>query len=178
MGGLISKLMSLFFEKHIEVCLVGLENAGKSTFCNQMAFGPNDIEEPPTVGLNVRIMKKEGVQFKVWDIGGQRQYRSEWPRYTRGCDVIIFLVDAADVERLDDARHELHKLLDDRELAGMPLLVLANKIDLPTCVPEDELIRALNLDYISENAWMVVPLSAKNGTNIDKAVKYLLKYAR
>ena len=31
--------------------------------------GPNDIKEPPTVGLNVKIMKRNGVTCKVWDIG-------------------------------------------------------------------------------------------------------------
>jgi GTPase SAR1 family protein len=31
------------------------------------------------------------------DIGGQRQYRMEWGRYARGCDVIMFVVDTYDV---------------------------------------------------------------------------------
>ena len=42
----------------------------------------------------MKMVKKGGVQMKCWDIGGQAQYRSEWGRYTRGCDVIIYVVDA------------------------------------------------------------------------------------
>jgi hypothetical protein len=44
---------------------------------------------------------------------------------------IIFVVDAADASRFDEARQELHKLLSEPRLRGVPLLVLANKMDLP-----------------------------------------------
>ena len=36
---------------------------------------------------------------------------------------------------------ELHRLLEDRELASTPLLVLANKIDLQPHISEPDLIR-------------------------------------
>lgn len=38
--------------------------------------------------------------MKCWDIGGQAQYRSEWGRYTRGCDVIVYVVDAHAEEKV------------------------------------------------------------------------------
>ena len=44
---------------------------------------------------------------------------------------IIFVVDAADASRFDEARQELHKPLSEPRLRGVPLLVLANKMDLP-----------------------------------------------
>ena len=67
--------------------------SGKTTLLNVMAMG-HPVETCPTIGLNVKLVKKGGVQMKCWDIGGQAQYRSEWGRYTRGCDVIIYVVDA------------------------------------------------------------------------------------
>ena len=39
------------------------------------------------------------VRLQAWDLGGSAQFRSEWGRYTRGCDVILFLVDTNDVSR-------------------------------------------------------------------------------
>jgi Arf/Sar family protein len=125
-------------------------------------------------GLNVKIMKKEGVTFKVWDIGGQVQYREEWPRYARGCDVIAFVVDTQKPELVPSAKKELHQLLEARELQKVPLLILANKIDLGQKITEQELIRALNLDYISDNSWLVIPISAKTGANIDQALEFLI----
>jgi hypothetical protein len=73
---------------------------------------------------------------------------------------------------------ELHTLLEDHDLCKLPLLVLANKIDLGPKISEQELIKGLNLDYITESAWLVVPISAKVGTHVDQALQFLLKQSQ
>jgi ADP-ribosylation factor-like protein 8 len=60
------------------------------------------------------MVKRGGITMKCWDLGGQSQYRAEWGRYTRGCNVIIFVVDANAMGILPDAKIELHRLLEDR----------------------------------------------------------------
>eukprot|EP00940_MAST-03C_sp_MAST-3C-sp2_P001912 g1912.t1 len=132
------------------------------------------LETVPTIGLNVKLVKKGGVTMKCWDIGGQEMYRKEWGRYTKGCDVIIFVVDAHDFDKIQTARKELHRLLEIRELATIPVLVLANKIDLKPHIGEDDLIRELNLDYVVDNPWLVIPCSALKSANIDKVVDWLV----
>ena len=72
------------------------------------------VQTAPTIGLNVKMIKRGGVQMKCWDLGGQSQYRSEWGRYTRGCNVIVFVVDTSDMSKLPTAKTELHQLLEDR----------------------------------------------------------------
>lgn len=129
MGNVFRRLVTLFYSKKLEVVLVGLENSGKSTLLSVISDGA-PVETAPTIGLNVRMVKKGGVQMKCWDLGGQSQYRAEWGRYTRGCNCIIFVVDANATQLFGDARAELHRLLEDRELAKTPILVVANKIDL------------------------------------------------
>ena len=57
-------------------------------------------------------------------------FRREWCRYCESCNVIIFMVDASKEETLNLARRELHLLLENEPLKGIPILVLANKIDL------------------------------------------------
>jgi GTPase SAR1 family protein len=116
MGAVLDKLRDVFFSSKMEIVLVGLENSGKTTFVNYLNVGRH-LEEAPTVGMNVKVMKKGGVTLKVWDIGGQKQYRSEWARYTRGCNVIAFVVDTQTPQTLHIAKKELHQLLEDRELA-------------------------------------------------------------
>jgi hypothetical protein len=68
MGNLFQKLLSSFYTKNLEVVLVGLENAGKTTFVNVMSMG-GAVETAPTIGLNVKIVKKGNVKMKCWDIG-------------------------------------------------------------------------------------------------------------
>ena len=63
----------------------------------------------------------------------------------------------------------------DRELATTPLLVIANKIDLDPHISEPDLIRELNLDYITENPWIVIPVSALKVINIDQVLSWLIK---
>jgi len=40
-------------------------------------------------------------------------------------------VDSADRDRIDEARQELHKIVNDREMREVIILVFANKQDLP-----------------------------------------------
>ena len=64
MGSLFDKLKSLFSTSQIEVCMVGLENSGKTTLLNQLSLGDPKFTVP-TVGLNVKTVKKSGVSMKV-----------------------------------------------------------------------------------------------------------------
>jgi ADP-ribosylation factor-like protein 8 len=87
-----------------------------------------------------------------------------WERYCRGVNAIVFMVDAADEEKLDAARVELlqvnsyffdfnkfrnvviivhFQLLDKSQLESIPVLVLGNKKDLPNALDERELIERM-----------------------------------
>jgi ADP-ribosylation factor-like protein 8 len=135
------------------------------------------VETAPTIGLNVRTVKRGGVNMKCWDLGGQAQYRQEWGRYTRGCDCILFIVDTNAIHLFPDAKQELHRLLEDRELATTPILIVANKIDLEPHATEETLIKELNLDYIVDNPWMVAPCSALKTVNVNEVLQWLIKQA-
>ena len=60
MGFVISKIYDKFFTKKLELCLLGLENTGKTTFVDTMMGKPK--KSLPTIGLNVKQVKK--CQFK------------------------------------------------------------------------------------------------------------------
>ncbi len=46
----------------------------------------------------------------------------------RGVNAIVYMVDAADSDKIEAARNELHNLLEKPQLAGIPVLVLGNEI--------------------------------------------------
>lgn len=48
-----------------------------------------------------------------------------------GTQGLIFVVDSSDTARLGEARLELHKIINDREMKDALLLVFANKQDTP-----------------------------------------------
>ena len=57
----------------------------------------------------------------------------------------MFIVDAVDRPRFTEAKDELHGLLELPELAGVPVLVLLNKIDIPSAASEAEMRAVLEL---------------------------------
>lgn len=104
----------------------------------------------------MRKVSKGRVTLKVWDIGGQPRFRSMWERYCRGVNAIVYVsslvlrsnvsryvVDAADHAKLETAKVELKSLLEKPMLAGIPVLVLGNKNDLPNALSAEQLIEKL-----------------------------------
>ena len=87
MFAMINKLLewfkSLFWKEEMELTLVGLQHAGKTTFVNVIASGNFNEDMIPTVGFNMRKITKGNVTIKLWDIGGQPRFRSMWERYCR-----------------------------------------------------------------------------------------------
>ena len=65
------------------------------------------------------------------DVGGQDKIRPLWRHYYTGTQGLIFVVDCADRDRIDEARQELHRIINDREMRDAIILIFANKQDLP-----------------------------------------------
>lgn len=84
----------------------------------------------PTVGFNVETVTYKNVKFNVWDVGGQDKIRPLWRHYYTGTQGLIFVVDCADRDRIDEARQELHRIINDREMRDAIILIFANKQDL------------------------------------------------
>jgi ADP-ribosylation factor-like protein 1 len=64
--------------------------------------------------------------------------RPYWRCYYQDTNAVVYVIDSADRERLDVARQELELMLQEEELRGAPVLVLANKQDLPNAMNEQE----------------------------------------
>jgi ADP-ribosylation factor-like protein 8 len=87
-------------------------------------------------------------------------------------------VDSADKEALPVAKEELHDLLKKPALEGIPLLVLGNKSDLPDKLSVDELIEALELKSVSHREVSCYGISAKEETNLDAVLQWLIAKAK
>ncbi|KAL0332347.1 UNVERIFIED_CONTAM: Pentatricopeptide repeat-containing protein, chloroplastic [Sesamum calycinum] len=139
-------LRSLFFKQEMELSLIGLQNAGKTSLVNVVATGGYSEDMIPTVGFNMRKVTKGNVTIKLWDLGGQPRFRSMWERYCRAVSAIVYVVDAADHDNISISRSELHDLLSKPSLSGIPLLVLGNKIDKPQALSKQALTDQILVD--------------------------------
>ena len=139
---------------------------------------PQHKDMIPTVGFNMRKVTRGGVTFKVWDLGGQPRFRAMWERYCRGVGAAVFVVDAADPATFEDARTELHDLLARPALAGVPLLVLANKADLAGAAPAADVVDALDLRSLTGREVAAYAVSARAKTNLDLVLRWLAGHAK
>uniref|UniRef100_A0A8D0ENZ4 ADP ribosylation factor like GTPase 8A n=1 Tax=Strix occidentalis caurina TaxID=311401 RepID=A0A8D0ENZ4_STROC len=142
------------------------------------ASGQFNEDMIPTVGFNMRKITKGNVTIKLWDIGGQPRFRSMWERYCRGVSAIVYMVDAADQEKIEASKNELHNLLDKPQLQGIPVLVLGNKRDLPGALDEKELIEKMNLSAIQDREICCYSISCKEKDNIDITLQWLIQHSK
>ena len=127
MGFVFSKIFSsLAGQEQMRMIIIGLDNAGKTTVLYKLHLG-EIVTTVPTVGFNVETMTYEGLKFQVWDLGGQTGLRPYWRCYYQDTNAVVFVVDSADRERLEFAKQELEIMLQEEELSGVPVLILANK---------------------------------------------------
>ena len=100
--------------------LLGLDNAGKTTFLEQVKaiFNPPNPDSSalnaasplsfsssrpiigktvPTVGQNVSTLPLPDMYLKIWDVGGQLALRKLWQSYYSSCHAIIFIIDSTDI---------------------------------------------------------------------------------
>jgi ADP-ribosylation factor protein 6 len=145
MGNSVSKLLDrLFGSKEMRLLMLGLDAAGKTSTPPALALTrliatailynlklEQDVTTIPTVGFNVETVTYKNTKFNVWDVGGQDKIRPLWRHYFSGTQGLVFVIDSSDRERMDEARSELTRIIQDREMAGALLLVFANKQDIP-----------------------------------------------
>jgi ADP-ribosylation factor-like protein 8 len=100
----VSWLKSKLWSREIEISIVGLQNAGKSTLMGTLATGGFNEDTIPTIGFNYKRMKKGKVGMNVWDLGGQQRFRESWEKYCRQSDIIVYVVDGVDLSCMEEAR--------------------------------------------------------------------------
>lgn len=65
----------------------------------------------------------------------------------------MFVVDSNDRERISDSRYELQQLAQEDELEEIPILILANKQDLPNAMTVREITDELELNKLKGHPW-------------------------
>ena len=110
----------LLRKEELHVLLVGLDRAGKTTLLERLKTLYTDVpglesdKVVPTVGLNLAHFEALGSPLLCWDVGGAAGLRSIWSKYYGECHGLVFVVDAADAERLDEAKLALERALGER----------------------------------------------------------------
>ena len=161
--------------------LVGLPNAGKSTFINAVTNAQAKVGAYAftTTRPQLGVVRHKGREFVVADIPGLIEGAAEgagigdrFLGHIERCRVLLHLVDANDHDVTESYRVVRDELtaygagLDEK-----PVVVALNKID----TLDDELIEALVAELQEASGADVIPISGAAGTGLDWILDRLLE---
>ncbi|KAF9140331.1 ADP-ribosylation factor protein 3 [Mortierella sp. GBA39] len=163
------------------IVIIGLDNAGKTTLLERIksiflgvpGLPPERIA--PTVGLNIGRIDIGGSRINFQDLGGQTDLQTIWERYYRECHAIVFVVDSSDAERIEECKNALERVILDDTVEGVPVLMLANKQDVPTALRLESIKEIFNqiAERLGARDSRVLPISALEGNGVKEAVDWL-----
>ncbi|XP_012261903.1 ADP-ribosylation factor-like protein 3 [Athalia rosae] len=138
------------------VLLLGLDGAGKTSVMNQaiastVPGSTYSVPPPSTNGFGVFRLNSGSFILNIWEIGGADVTRKYWSNFLQDTDLLVFMVDAGDTNKLSLAVYELKQLLGDPRMDAVPILVIANKQDSSNALRPDQVKEALDLRSIPPN---------------------------
>ena len=161
--------------------LVGLPNAGKSTFINAVSNAQAKVGAYAftTLRPQLGVVSHKGNEFVVADIPGLIAGAAEgagvgdrFLGHIERCRVLLHLVDANDEDVATSyriVRDELEAY--GAELVDKPVIVALNKID----TLDDELVAALSAELEAESGHPVMALSGASGAGLEPVLDKLLE---
>lgn len=160
-------------DKEPRILILGLDNAGKTTILKKLIDEDPTQNEGPTQGFNMKSLSLEGRQAKLCDLGGQRALRDFWTDYYEACDCLMYVVDASDARRVEEAHVTFADVVAN--VPNVPILVFANKQDLATAKPPAVIAEVLQLIEIRDRKWQIQGCSAKTGEGLAEGMSWIMQ---
>ncbi|KAM9648261.1 ADP-ribosylation factor-related protein 1 isoform 2-T4 [Morphnus guianensis] len=182
---LLSGLYKYMFQRD-EYCvlILGLDNAGKTTFLEQTKTrfnknykGMSLSKITTTVGLNIGTIDVGKTRLMFWDLGGQEELQSLWDKYYAESHGVIYVIDSTDEERLSESKRAFEKMITSEALEGVPILVLANKQDVETCLSIPDIKTAFSdcINKIGKRDCLTQACSALTGKGVNEGIEWMVK---
>ncbi|CAF0790494.1 unnamed protein product [Adineta steineri] len=167
-------LGKLFGKSEYRTLIMGLDSAGKTSILYRLKLNEH-VTTIPTIGFNVESVIFNKASMTMWDLGGRDKIRPLWRHYFYGTQGLIFVIDSHDVERLNESKDDMDRMLGEDELRDIPLLIYLNKIDLPNGLKQEYAIKEMKLNDIRNRQWYVQSCSAYTGDGVHEGLDWLMR---
>ena len=168
-------------KRNEKIAVVGMPNAGKSTFFYRLQLGHIERENLTEFFIIKKINFKI-FEFVSWDLGSSDPIiKASTNKILQNCTGLIIIVDSAEkkefvhLEKIlkKEIKHifEILSINDD----SLPILLFANKQDLPNSINPKELfsIAFENIDEQKKREVFIQPCSTINGDGVSKGIDWL-----
>ena len=165
-----------------DVGLVGLPNAGKSTFINAVSNAKAKVGHYAFTTLvpKLGVVRHKGREFVLADIPGLIEGAAEgagigdrFPGHIERCRVLIHLVDISGEDPAQDMQIVVEELAAyGAGLEDKPRLIVLNKLDLA----DEELAEGFAEELMAAGAEQVFVISGATGAGIEPLLDEVLSY--
>lgn len=124
--------------------LIGDPSVGKTSIINKYIYHTFNVLCDSTIGASffTKVVNTShgDVNLFIWDTAGQERYRSLIPMYSRNATAAIIVIDVSSKGGIASL-NQWFQLIADSCAKDVNFYIAANKCDLETKVPMDELER-------------------------------------
>lgn len=160
--------------------VLGLDNAGKTTLLHRLRTGQIRNYPPTDRPSLTEKFSYQGITFNAWDLGGHEAVRHLWSDYAPECKALLFLVDASDFERIEEAGYELDALIADGIITDVPIAILLNKCDLPDARPSSEICEKMQFSDLTkmhpQEKMRIFRISVLRGEGYQEAFQWISSF--
>lgn len=155
------------------ICLVGLDNSGKTTLSKRLVEGKFLDYQRVTMGLNVHHFKTGNLELTAFDVGGQHMFRVIWESYVRKSMAVLYVVDSIAPERFIESL-DAFKFVQDLVVDPTPIVLLFNKMDLadPFSIQQARIL-INQMENLGRGYVKGFEVSAKSGEGLDNAMRWM-----
>ena len=170
-------------DSFIKIFLFGIEEVGKTSLVRRLKTGQfSDNFFTPTRKFNIDyVPQDERGLLAWWDMPGQKIFRKKWLIGMQDSNLIVFMIDVSDQIRFSESKNELYSIINRYELAGVPLLVIGNKVDLVnnnSMEPDkdhlsrlkEEIFEFFEFYQIDNRSWKFLFTSVKTEYNVESVL--------
>ena len=155
--------LGILGDKKAKIVIIGLDNAGKTTLLHSMKTHHFEKFEQ-TQSFCKETIKFGNVLMTCLDLGGHQSVRQAWKDYLLDANAVVFVIDGADRDRMDEAKTEFNNIMEMEQVKKVPVLVLGNKQDVVGCLSRSEIQEFLGIKEVT-------PLDAKSVPSGKQAIR-------
>ncbi len=150
---------------NVKVILAGDGAVGKSSLLRRYMLHDFTEQHKMTIGMDCysKMTKVPGlgaVKVHLWDLAGQPRWASVREGFYLGAHAMALVFD---INRPETIKHLPDWISECRgKAARIPVLVVANKIDLPHRVPLDKITK-----WATDNQYDIIATSPKTEVNVE-----------
>ena len=163
------------YDCKLQFLIVGDSTVGKTSLLNRYNSGKFDEKYLATIGIDsfFKDVNLDGkiVRVKIWDTAGQERYKALTEGYFRNAQGVLIVYDVTNEETFEHLKYWIPSVKKHIDIKQIPAIILGNKID----EIKREVTKEKALNYAKEEGMKYFETSAKDGTNVEESINYLIK---